>query len=193
MKFLDKLKEEVRKSMDDLKDEIIEDTTRKTSILFESMPKNLEELKTLNKEDFKDYNRVVALTVLALCLYPVDKKTCIEMLNYLKGPKPLSTYEKQFLNERFMNKPYLAVSYLKGASYKNNYEPTIPYEIEVITTSHSDAQIDEGYIQLFVKSGGADSVRGVKLRKKESTDQWFLWENLLLVDIRKPENTDPWA
>ena len=42
-------------------------------------------------------------------------------------------------------------------------------------------------------SGGADSARQIKLRTKPSTGQWFLWEQFLLADIRKPVSADPWA
>jgi hypothetical protein len=40
-------------------------------------------------------------------------------------------------------------------------------------------------------SGGADSPRQIKLRRKG--EQWFLWEQFLLPDIRKPESSNPWA
>ena len=50
---------------------------------------------------------------------------------------------------------------------------------------------DEGYATLWIRSGGADSPRQVRLRRKG--EQWFLWEQFLLPDIRKPAAEDPWA
>ncbi len=157
------------------------------------MPADLTTFKTMDGADFKNPYKVAALTVVALCLYPVNAPLSIELLNYLKGPKPLSAYEVQFLKDRFRGKDYLAASYLDGATPENNYEPKEPYAVHVYKTSHSEDLLQEGYLQLFLKSGGADSARGVKLRKKESTGEWFLWEYLLLPDIRKPICADPWA
>jgi len=46
---------------------------------------------------------------------------------------------------------------------------------------------------MYVTSGGADSPRPIKLRKKPSTGQWFLNEIQCLSDIRTPVAADPWA
>ncbi len=164
-----------------------------TSVVVGEMPTSLDDLKEMQGADFKTPANVVALTVVALCMYPVNKELSIEMLNFLKGPRPLSAYEKQFLADRFRGKDYLAASYFNGATPQNGYEPQSPLAVMVYETSHSKDQIDEGYLQLFLKSGGADSARGVKLRKKQSTGEWFLWEYFLLPDIRKPVSEDPWA
>ncbi len=199
MSFFDKLKKEVGKSVRD----VVENTNDNNSdglsrascvnVNITSMPATLEQFKTIDGADLKDPNKVVALTVVALCLYPVNKELSIDMLNYLKGPRPLSNYEIQFLRDRFRDKDYLTVSYFEGATPENEYEPKEPLTIKVYKTSHSEDLIDEGYLQLFLKSGGADTPRGVKLRQKESTGQWFLWEYHLLPDIRKPKSADPWA
>ncbi len=162
-------------------------------IVFSSLPTTLEEFKAMDGTDFKDPYKVVALTVVALCMYPADKNLSIEMLNFLKGPTSLSAYEMQFLSERFSGKEYLAASYFEGATPNNNYEPSEPYTIKVHKTSHTEDLIGEGYMQFFLKSGGADNARGVKVRKKDSTGEWFLWEYHLLPEIRKPVAADPWA
>ncbi len=164
-----------------------------TSVPVQGMPASLAEFQAMDGADFKDPNKVVALTVVALCAYPHSKDLCISMLNHLKGPSPLSAYETQFLGDRFRGKDYLAISYLAGATPQNNYTPSEPYTIHVYETSHSHDMIGEGYLQLYLKSGGADTARPVRLRKKESTGEWFLWEYFLLPDIRKPTSADPWA
>lgn len=156
-----------------------------------AVPSNLEEFKA--KVNFKDSNNVVAFTILALCVYPHNKDFSIEMINYLKGPGELSGYDKQFLAERFAGKEYLALSYLNGTTPQNNYTPTEPYTVSVTKTSHSEDAIGEGYLQLYVQSSGADSKRGIRLRNKPSTGEWFLWEYFVLAGIREPIANDPWA
>ncbi len=200
MGFFDKLKKEVGKNVNEAMSNISTNNNSDglagascVDVAISSMPATLEQLKAMDGADFKDPNKVVALTVVALCLYPLNKETCIDMLNYLKGPRPLSNYEIQFLSDRFRDKGYLAASYFEGATPENEYEPKEPLNIKVYKTSHSEDLIDEGYLQLFLKSGGADSARGVKLRLKQSTNEWFLWEYHLLPDIRKPKSADPWA
>ncbi len=200
MGFFDKLKNEIGKNVRDAASNIAENQNSDglanascVDVAISGMPASLDQLKIMDGADFKDPNKVAALTVVALCLYPINKEICIDMLNYLKGPRPLSNYEIQFLSDRFRDKKYLAASYFVGAAPDNEYEPCEPLTIKVYKTSHSEDLIGEGYLQLFLKSGGADSARGVKLRRKESTGEWFLWEYHLLPDIRKPKSADPWA
>ncbi len=156
-----------------------------------AVPSNIDEFKS--KINFKDSYNVVAYTILALCVYPHNKEFSIEMLNYLKGPAELSSYDKQFLSDRFAGKDYLALSYLNGATPENNYNPSEPYIVTVNKTPHSEDAISEGYLQLYVKSSGADTERGIRLRNKPSTGEWFLWEYFILAGIREPKANDPWA
>ncbi len=196
MGFYDNLKSEVGNSSKSTNGANTNDGLANSScesIIINKMPSSLDEFKAMDGADFKSPQKVAALTVIALCMYGINKDLCIDMLNYLKGPKPLSTYETQFLRDRLSAKDYLMPSYFVGAVPENNYEPQTPLTINVFKTSHSEDLIAQGYLQLFLKSGGADSARGVKLRKKESTGEWFLWEYHLLPDIRKPQNADPWA
>lgn len=164
-----------------------------SSVVLSCLPANLEQLKAMPEAGLTDPAQVAALTVAALCVYPISAQDCIDMLNFLKGPAPLSNYEKQFLKDRFMDKDYVPRSYFKGAVPENDYEPSVPYTVIVEENPHSRDQIGEGYLTLHLRSGGADSPRQVKLRSKPSTGQWFLWEQFLLPDIRKPVSSDPWA
>ncbi len=196
MSFFDKLKKKAEQTaqglMEDVQDKVLSNSKEET-IDIADIPTTLEDFKNMNTTNFKDANSIAALTVVALCVYLVSSNLSIEMLNYLKGPRPLSAYEIQFLRDRFRDSDYLALSFFEGATPENNYEPSMPLKIKVYTTPHSEDLIKEGYIQLFLQSGGADSKRGVKLRQKESTGEWFLWEYFLLPDIRKPDEKDPWA
>ncbi|MBO7666753.1 MAG: hypothetical protein J6S70_04910, partial [Clostridia bacterium] len=107
------------------------------TIKFESLPANVEELKALPEAALDTPFKAAALTVAALCRYPASKDDAIEMLNFLKGPQPLSNYEKQFLRDRFMDKDYVPRSYFNGAVPANNYEPDVPYTVEVFDNPYS--------------------------------------------------------
>ncbi len=164
-----------------------------TKMPIESIPTTLAELKAMNTSDFRDPFQTVSLAVAALCVYHFKEQLSIEMLNYLKGPQDLSQYEMQFLKDRLQGKSYLAPSYFIGAVPENDYTPQVPSAINVYKTPHSEDMLSEGYLQLFLKSGGADTARPVHLRYKPSTKQWFLWEYHILTDIRKPKSADAWA
>ena len=105
----------------------------------------------------------------------------------------MSVMDKQFIADRFRDKDYVPRSYFEGATPQNNYEPNRPYKLVIAENPYSRDQLKDGYLTLHVKSGGADSARQIKLRTKPSTGQWFLWEQFLLADIRKPVSADPWA
>lgn len=161
-------------------------------IVWNELPKNLEELQALPQADLKTPEGTAALTVAALAAYPTNHEECYRMLDFLRGPRPMSAYEKQFIRDRFMdNGDYLVKSYFKGATPANNYTPSMPYTLEF--TDNTAPMAEEGYKRLNIKSGGADSARVITLRLKPSTGQWFLWEQIILVGIRVPVSQDPWA
>ena len=136
---------------------------------------------------------VAALGVAALCAFPKDRAACYAMLNFLRGPRPLSPMDESFIRDRFMDgKDYLPRSYFEGATPANDYTPAQPLTVAVKEQSNSREQ--EGYVTLYLFSGGADSPRPVTLRNKPSTGQWFLWEFPgLLSGIREPKSQNPWA
>ncbi|MBR3057022.1 MAG: hypothetical protein IKG93_03540 [Clostridiales bacterium] len=166
--------------------------TKKT-VIFNEMPENLEQLKALPEASLKNPLDVAALTVAALCVYPSNKDASLEMLNYLKGPQPLTPYEISFIADRFRDSDYVPRSYLNGATPQNNYMPQRPYSVTVYETPHSRDNLNEGYLTIYITSGGADNPRSVRLRTKPSTGEWFLWEQFLLVGIRVPDAQNPWA
>ena len=112
------------------------------------------------------------------------------MLNWLRGPRPLSGFDISFLNDRFRDGYHVIFSYFAGATPENNYTPDTPYSVTVESNAYSDA--NKGYMKLLIRSGGADSPREVVLRMK-GDGQWLLWDQFLLPDIRTPKAADPWA
>lgn len=159
------------------------------SFTFDRLPESISEMKALQEAVLDTPFKAAALTVCALCAYAFAPDIGKEMLNFLKGPQPLSVFEQQFLKDRFLDKKYVPFSYFAGATPANGYTPSKPYKITVETNPYSYDQ--DGYCKLYLKSGGADSPRSIVLRKKG--EQWFLWEQFLLADIRMTTAEDPWA
>lgn len=168
-----------------------EDDAMKTTFTFDKLPQSLTELEALPEAALTTPYQAAALTVAALCRYAEDPQAAIAMLNYLKGPQPLSTYEQQFLKDRLSGKAYKPFSFFKGATPENNYTSAQPFQITVFDGPYSF--LEAGYAKLMIRSSGADNPREIKLRQKGTGGQWFLWENFLLSDIRQPKEADPWG
>lgn len=161
------------------------------TVKFESLPHNIEAFTRLSAYDLsKEYN-TAALFIVALSQYDKNQTAAIEMIDLLKGPKPLDDYDMNFLKRRMEDKKeYLANSYFSGSSPSNNYTPEKPYSVKVSYNNYSYAQ--EGYVKVFIASSGADSPRPITLRKKGN--KWYLWEySSILLGIKKPKAQDPWA
>ena len=158
---------------------------------FSSIPNSVEEISAFPEASLDSPFKTTALVLLVLCNYERDENTTYEMLDFLKGPESVSGYEKQFIKERLAGKYYKPFSYFAGTSPKNGYIPTEPFTITVYENPYSFD--NENWAIMWVKSSGADTERQVKLRRKPSTNQWFLNEILCLSDIRIPESEDPWA
>ena len=192
MGIFDKMKQTAASAAKDAaKNAVASLENKKESFCFTALPESLAELQALPEASLNTPFKTAALTVCALCAYAADKETGLEMLNWLRGPRPLNGQEISFLNDRFRgNKTYLPFSYFKGAVPANNYMPDEPFQL-VIESNHTSGA-EEGYMKLFIPCGGADSPRPVKLRRK-GDGRWFLWEQYLLTDIRIPASADPWS
>ena len=164
---------------------------KKETFTFAALPESLAQMQALPEDSLDSHFKTTALTICALCAYAADKQIGIEMLNWLRGPRPLSNQEISFMDDRLRDgKTYVPFSYFVGATPANDYTPTEPYTIHVESNATSDD--NPGYMKLTVRSGGADSPRSVMLRQK-GDGKWMLWEQYLLPDIRIPKSADPWA
>lgn len=194
MAFLDMLKNKaagaVGETVNQLVDKATQAANKSERITFASMPANFEEFKSLPQAQMTTAFDTAAMTVLAFNYYPLDKDLCLQMLDYLKGPRPLSPMEKQFIADRFRDKDYVPRSYFEGATPANDYEPTQPYTIIVSENPYSYQ--NEGYATLYVTSGGADGPRSVQMRLAKD-GKWYMWDEFILADIRQPESVNPWA
>lgn len=168
--------------------EINTNGNKSETFTFQSLPESLDELKDLSEATLDTPFKTAALTLCALCAYSKDEEVGKEMLNWLKGPQPLSNAELQFLKERITGRTHVPFSYFAGAKPDNDYTPDEPFTLTISDNPYSYQ--NQNYAVMHLKSGGADNPRQIKLRKKGN--QWFLWEQFVLVDIRAPKSADPW-
>ena len=159
---------------------------------FSALPESLAQMQALPEASLDTPFKTAALTVCALCAYAADRNVGTEMLNFLRGPRPLNGFDISFLNDRLRGgKTYIPFSYFSGATPDNGYTPQPPFRVTV-QSNHVSAE-EAGYMKLFIPCFGADSPRPVKLRQRGSDGKWLLWEQYLLTDIRQPKSLDPWA
>ncbi len=170
-------------------------STKTKTFKFDKLPTNVEELKALPGGNMKDPFASVAMTVLALNMYYTDKEAGIAAFDYVMGPGELANLQIQGIDTGIQqNGPYVPISYFEGATPENNYTPSKPYTIKVYEYATSKDIYDQGYYRLFVKSGGGDNERPVRLRHKPSTDEWFANEfSSLYLGIKKAKKDDEWA
>ena len=159
---------------------------------FVALPESVDALRALPEAAMDTPFKTAALTVCALCAFAADQNIGTDMLNFLRGPRPLTGQDISFIKDRFRGgaRNYIIFSYFGGAKPENDYTPSRPYTVTVTSDAHSFDE--QGYARLYIACGGADSPRPVKLRKK-GDGQWCLWEQYLLTDIRQPKANDPWA
>ena len=180
----------IKKAANDVAQSVGVGGNKSVDVVFASLPEDLEGFKALPQAAMSTPYDTAALTVLAFCFYPHDKDMSLAMLDFLRGPRPLSGVDKQFIKDRFSDKDYVPRSYFHGATPQNDYQPSEPYTITVSENPYS--KIGENMLKLHINSGGADSPRQVDVRLAKD-GKWYLWEQYLLSDIRKPESANPWA
>ena len=160
-------------------------------IVFGNLPESYEQFTALPQASLSTPFQTAAMTVLAFCFYPKDSELCYRMIDFLRGPRPMNGSDKSFIADRFRDKDYVPRSYFAGATPSNDYQPVAPYTISVSENQYS--YDEQGIAKLFIKSGGADDPRPIKLRKAKD-GKWYLWEySSILLGIRQPESSNPWA
>ncbi len=157
---------------------------------FNALPKTKEELFALPEAACSTPFEAAAMTVLALAMYPENRDEALACLDALRGPRPLSNLDRQFLADRFRDGKDVPRSYFAGSTPASGYEPAKPYTLKIEENPYSYQQ--EGYATLWLASGGADNPRQVQLRLAKD-GKWYLWEQFLMVGIRPRESQNPWA
>ncbi|MEI3240034.1 MAG: hypothetical protein V8S32_08425 [Lachnospiraceae bacterium] len=161
-------------------------------VIIQKIPENLQEFEVLAAKG-QQPECICALFLCALALFERDKEAGTAAMNLLRGPKPMTPYDCQFLRDRLRGKSYLPLAYFEGATPGNNYQPRVPYMLNVLADPRPQ-DVEPGYLRVFLTTSGADSPRPMKLRQKVSTGEWFLWEySSILSGIRIPVAEDSWA
>mgnify|MGYP007014377766 CR=1 FL=1 len=166
-------------------------SNRSEQFVFAEVPATVEQLLALPEASLDSPYKTTALALLALLQYEYNPDICFAMLDALRGPSPMSPYDKSFIRDRLMGKPYKVKSFFAGATPENGYTPNRPLAITVSSNPYSFD--NDNWATMYVVSSGADSPRPVKLRLKPSTNQWFINDIECLSDIRVPASEDPWA
>ena len=161
-------------------------------IIIQKIPESLPEFEALAAGQ-RTPEKISALFLCALSLFDRNMADGVSAMNLLRGPKPMTPYDAQFLRDRLRGKAYLPLAYFEGATPQNGYKPNAPYVLNVLSDPRPQ-DIEPGYLRVFLKTAGADSPQPMKLRQKASTGEWFLWEySSILSGIRIPAAEDPWA
>ena len=169
----------------------IEKGDRAVTVNYQKLPESLAEFQTYIPQALAAPEQVCALFLSALQMYLKNQTEGVAAINLLRGPRPMTPYDVQFLRDRLRGKAYLPLAYFEGATPENGYTPAVPYCLQVLPDPRPQ-DVEEGYIRVFLKTTGADSPRPMRLRRKG--DAWFLWEySSILSGIRIPAEQDPWA
>ena len=118
------------------------------SIVFPNVPDSFEGFVALPQAAMSTPFETAAMTVVALCVYPHAPETSVQMLNFLRGPRPLNGQEISFIRDRFRTKDYVPRSYFNGATPQNDYTPQPPYTIQVMADHNSF--LTQGMAKLFM-------------------------------------------
>lgn len=164
-------------------------------ISFPKIMNSIEELENVNRTN--PYYVSASLVHVLTVYQPQNETLFYEMLQLLMGPyQEISPLLKQQIKDRMLQHDkygYIGNSYFVGATPENDYQPKIPYEVEVQENDYSKSE--EGYLRLLLKSGGADHLRPVTLRLAKDGN-YYLWSDSilgLLSDIKPVESSNPWA
>ena len=166
---------------------------RAETFTFAALPESLAELRALPEAALDSPFQTAALTVLALCAYAADRNIGQEMLNWLRGPRPLNGQDISFLNDRFRETERLTCPSptLRARLPKTTIRPPCP--IPSGSRAAMSPEREPGYMKLFIPCGGADAPRPIDLRQRGSDGKWDPWEQYLLTGVRTPKAADPWA
>ena len=115
------LKTAARSAMQNLGDQ-------KETFTFAALPESVDQMRALPEAAMDTPFKTAALTVCALCAFAADQAVGTELLNFLRGPRPLNGQDISFIKDRFRGgaRSYIIFSYFAGATPENNYTPPQP-------------------------------------------------------------------
>lgn len=182
---------------------------KKITYTFNALPRNIEELKTLevnDREYFKSPHFVTALFICCLNRLPDNSTDTWEMINYLRthtatvGEDNITKVynsDTQNIVQHLLDPDgngFPSVnglrSYFAGSSPDNQYKPTTPYQVTIVEKSDVYTTKDGNlYARLYVESSGRDYLgEPLRLRKVEGHD-WLVYSGETgFTKKMKPQN-----
>ena len=182
---------------------------KKITYTFNALPRNIEELKTLevnDREYFKSPHFVTALFICCLNRLPDNSTDTWEMINYLRthtatvGEDNITKVyngDTQNIVQHLLDPDangFPSVnglrSYFAGSSPDNKYTPTTPYQVTIVEKSDVYTTKDGNlYAKLYVESSGRDDLgEPLRLRKVEGHD-WLVYSGeSAFTKKMKPQN-----
>ena len=173
---------------------------KELTIEFLALPKNVEDLKLIDRSGDNGKFVVVALLLTSLKTWKKeDEETCSEMMKELLNsptvPNNYSNFTKSFVKDRMLQNDkydFLADAYFDGANPDNGYTPNNPLSITLREYPYapqlSTMYGPNIYVEKIVSDfKGADSERSVSVYKDPKDNKWYIWSDSyksLLVDIK---------
>ncbi len=179
---------------------------------FNALPKNIEELKTLevnNREYFNSPHFVTALFVCCLNRITENSADTWEMINYLRthnatiGKNNIQKISNQDMQQIVTSNlvgndinGYPVVnglrSYFAGSTPENLYTPTTPYQVTVVEAGSETyrAENEINYCYLYVETSGADSAQGPLQLRETNNHGWLIHTGETAFTMKKKEQTE---
>ena len=121
-----------------------------------TLPATLAEFQALPRSTPEE---VCAGFLCALNLYTKSPNDGVAAMDLLRGPRPMTPYDSQFLRDRLRGKEYLPLAYFDGATPQNGYRPTAPYTLTVLPDQRPQ-DVEESYLRVFLQTAGAGALAG---------------------------------
>ena len=185
---------------------------KQVTFTFNALPRNIEELKTLevdNRKYFESQYFVTALFICCLNRIADNSADAWEMINYLRthtatvGMNGISLVSnlnmQQVAQSDLVGKDtngYPVVnglrSFFAGSSPSNLYTPTTPYKVTVVE-QHAEPLFtlnDITYARIHVLSSGADSPQGYLTLRKTNNHGWLITDGERFFTAKKKDQKE---
>ena len=89
---------------------------QRETFTFTALPESVAQMQALPEAAMDTPFKTAALTVCALCAFAADQAVGTELLNFLRGPRPLNGQDISFIKDRFRGgaRNYIIFSYFAG-------------------------------------------------------------------------------
>ena len=74
---------------------------KRETFTFQTLPESVEQMRALPEAAMDTPFKTAALTVCALCAFATDQAVGTDLLNFLRGPRPLTGQDISFIKDRF--------------------------------------------------------------------------------------------